>query len=126
MVDCDLDARFKDAPLGGHRLQTDWLKGRKHWRDDNGKPWKADWARCEKVRKIEDMAEGDYCGKEAKDMQDHWVQIGGVEIPVHVTDATDATDGGEGPKVEWQQEMLTDADAVQQLHPKIRRLIRIG
>ena len=83
------------------------------------------------MRKIEDLAEADYCGKEAKDMQDHWVKIGGLEIPVHVIDATDATDatadggdGGEGPKVEWQQEMFTDADAVQQLHPKIRRLIK--
>ena len=43
---------------------------------------------------------------------------------MHVTDATDATDGGEGPKVEWQQEMFTDADAVQQVHPKIRRMIK--
>ena len=105
-------------------MKTDWLKGRKHWRDDNGKPWKANWARCEQVRKLEDLAEADYCGKEAKDMQDHWVLIGGKEIPVHVIDATDDTDGAEGPSVQWQQEMFTDADAVQQLHPKIRRLIK--
>ena len=75
---------------------------------------------------MEDLAEADYCGKEATYMQDHWVKIGGKEIPVHVTDATDATEGeGEdSPKVVWDQEMFTDADAVAQLHPKIRRLIK--
>ena len=42
-----------------------------------------------------------------------------------VIDATeDGGNDGEGPKVEWHQEMFTDADAVQQLHPKIRRLIK--
>ena len=45
---------------------------------------------------------------------------------MHVTDATYATEGeGEdGPKVVWDQEMFTDADAVAQLHPKIRRLVK--
>ena len=126
MVDCDLDERFKDAPLGSHRLRTDWLKGRKHWRDEEGKPWKADWARCERVQKMEDLAEADYCGKEAKDMQDHWVKIGGKEIKVHVTDATETTegDGEDAPKVTWDQKMFTDAEAVEQLHPKIRRMIK--
>ena len=64
-------------------------------------------------------------------MQDHWVKIGGIDIPVHVTDATEDTDaiaddgkGAEGPRVQWNQEMFSDADAVGQLHPKIRRLIK--
>ena len=45
---------------------------------------------------------------------------------MHVTDATETTegDGEDAPKVIWDQEMFTDAEAVAQLHPKIRRLIK--
>ena len=48
------------------------------------------------------MAEADYCGKEAKDMQDHWVKIGWQEIPVHVIDATD--DAADCEKMEMARE----------------------
>ena len=45
---------------------------------------------------------------------------------MHVTDATEATEveDEDAPKVVWDQEMFTDAEAVAQLHPKIRRLIK--
>ena len=45
---------------------------------------------------------------------------------MHVTDATETTEGGgeDAPKVTWNQEMFTDAEAVEQLHPKIRRMIK--
>ena len=33
-------------------------------------------------------------------------------------------DGPDAPKVTWDQEMFTDAEAVEQLHPKIRRMIK--
>ena len=50
----------------------------------------------------------------------------GKEIKVHVTDATETTegDGEDAPKVTWDQKMFTDAEAVEQLHPKIRRMIK--
>ena len=119
MVDVENDERFKDAPLGSHRLQTDWLRGRKHWRDADGKPWPALWEKAEQVKKMEDLAEADYCGKMFKDMNDHHVLIGGQKIPVHVTDVT----GEDEPGVKWDQSLFTDADALAQLHPKMRRLI---
>ena len=33
-------------------------------------------------------------------------------------------DGKDAPRVVWDQKMFTDAEAVEQLHPKIRRLIK--
>ena len=50
----------------------------------------------------------------------------GNEIRVHVADATETTegDGEDAPKVTWDQKMFTDAEAVEQLHPKIRRMIK--
>ena len=101
------------------QIETCWLKGRAHWKDEHHKPWLAHWERSEEVRKLEEIAEADYCSKMLHSMEGQSVQIGGNRIPIPTVNLS-----GDEPDMVWEQSLFTDADAIASLHPKVRRLIR--
>ena len=110
LLDCDLDDRFKDMPQGSHRLKDSWIAKRKDWLDANGKPISADWNRSEQARKMEDLAEFDYCLKEKAVEKEYTVKFSHTEIKAPVIDAD----------VD-EQELFDDKDAWMNMHPKLRR-----
>ena len=61
-----------------------------------------------------DLVEADYCATELQQMQDHTVMLGGKEIEIPVV----SIDCG-------QQALFIDADALELMHPKLRRMIKV-
>ena len=114
LYNCSQESWCKDLPVGSHRMKDSWLEEREMWITPEGRPQKADWSRCEKAETEFDLAEADYCASEIQQMQDHTVMLGGkaIEIPVVSIDCD-------------QQELFTDADALELMHPKLRRMIRV-
>ncbi len=114
LYNCEAESWCKDLPVGSHRLKDSWLNGRMDWLTPEGRPQKADWSRSEHAETEYDLAEADYCSKEHQKMEDHSVLLGGklIEIPVVSIDCDN-------------QELFSDKDALEMMHPKLRRMIKV-
>ena len=83
------------------------------WLDESVRPCRADWSRSDQATTEWDLAEADYVDAELQKIIDGQIQIGGKKIDV--ADITIDCD---------EQSLFEDADVLNQIHPKLRRLLR--
>ena len=100
-----------DKPIGGHRMLDEWCVDRTNWLNASGRPIPADWSEIHGATCEADLAELDYCSKQAKHCMTHQIVMGGkyIEIPVLETFAD-------------KQDMVPEEEMDDFLNPKQRRL----
>jgi len=98
--------------MGSHRMKSSWLDDRMKWLDAAGKPVRADWSRSEQATCEADLAEADYVDSEFSKLVAGEIKIGGkvVHVPEIILDCD-------------SQDLFTDVDVLNQMHPKVRKLL---
>jgi hypothetical protein len=108
----------KDLQMGSHRLKWSWLKDRRGWLDEDGKPMEPDYKRSA-AKRMEEMEEP----TPDPETDDYTLKLGGKVLQQAVVSLSGASG--------WDTQMLVPADETLALkHPKERRrllaLSRVG
>ena len=114
LYDCSREAWCRELPVGSHRMKSSWLDKRKLWLKADGRPERADWSRSEHAETEADLAEASYVDAEFKKLAAGEIQIGGKFVSAaEIMIDCESTD------------LFQDADVLNQLHPKLRRAVKL-
>ena len=118
----DLDERFKDMPVGSHRLKDEWLFQRKDWLDNTGRPHKADWNKSEVAKTMEDLVEQDYYHKEKAGQKEYSVKRGGIDIKIPIIDVECDEQSLFSDKAAWESFKQSSAESAVKLRKQLGQL----